>query len=100
MGTLRFDQYQREAKVEPLDLDLGDGVVVTIPVPDGGQFMAAEEAGSTRKALRIVCGDTWEKVEPYVMGIKDPDALKSFVRDVMTYFRMAEGDAPSPAGPR
>jgi hypothetical protein len=100
MGTLRFDQYQREAKVEPLDLELPDGTTVTIPVPDGGQFMAAEEAGSTRKALRVVCGDAWEKVEPLVKSIKDPEALKEFVRDVMTYFRMTEGDAPSPAGPR
>lgn len=100
MTTLRFDTYQREAKVAPLDIDLGDAVV-TIPVPNGQQFMDAEEAGSTRRALRIVCGPAaWEKLEPFVGRIEDPQALRDFVRDVMGHFRMSGEDAPNAGGPR
>lgn len=100
MTTLKFDKYQREAQVKPLEIDLPDGGVVTIAVPNGRQFMDAEEAGSTRRALRIVCGDQWSQLEPLVDAIEDPEALRDFVRDVMGAFRMAGGDTPPADGPR
>ncbi len=97
---MKFDQYQRESKREPLAIELPDGGTVILPVPDGEVFLAVEEAGGTRKALMLVCGDEWEKLRPLMKTIKDPEMLRAFVKDVMVHFGMAEDDRPPGDGSR
>lgn len=98
--TLKFNTYQREAKREPLDLELPNGETITVALPDGDLTMAIEEAGHTRKALRLAFGDQWPAVEPLVGALKDPEALREFTMDVLRGIGVAADDAPPAGGSR
>jgi hypothetical protein len=95
-----FSRYQRESRRKPVTLNLPDGVAVTIPVPDGGKVMEVEEAGLTRRTLRVLLGDDYSKVEPFVKGLPDGDALREFVTDLVTELGLRPDDAPPADGPR
>lgn len=99
-NVLQFSTFQREAKRQPLSLTLPDGEVIVVPIPDGDQMMKIEEAGQTRRALKIAFGEQWSKVEPLVKELADPDSLREFAMTVMQKLGVAPDDAPPVDGPR
>lgn len=99
-NTLDFSQFQRQAKRKPLELTLPSGETLTIPIPDGDAMMDLEEAGTTRRVLRIAFGDQWEAIQPLLSTIEDPEALREFARTVLVKLGAAADDAPPAGGPR
>lgn len=90
--THKFSKYQRESKRPPFVIDLGeDAEDITIPAPDGETIMDAEESGTTRRFLSIICGEQWEHVEPLVADL-DGEGLREFAQDLSKHFGMAPED--------
>lgn len=100
--VLKFDKYQRESKREPVDIPLPDGTVITVPVVDGGKMFQLEEAGVTRKTLRMAMPDdeSWERLEPLLEALPDPDAVREFTMDLMQALGVAPEDRPPADGSR
>lgn len=85
----KFSKYQRESKKPPFVIELDDGSEdISIPAPDGETIMDAEESGTTRRFLAIICGDAWDRVEPLVSDL-DGDGLREFAQDLSRHFGMA-----------
>lgn len=91
--TYRFTKYQRESKRPPFVIELDDGNEIRIPAPDGETIMDAEESGTTRRFLTIICGEQWEDVEPLVSEL-DGEGLREFAQDLTKHFGMAAEQAP------
>lgn len=87
--THKFSKYQREAKKPPFVIEFDDDTEnISIPAPDGDTIMDAEESGTTRRFLSIICGEQWEYVEPLI-GDLDGDGLIEFAQDLSRHFGMA-----------
>jgi hypothetical protein len=96
-----FSTYQREAKRKPVEIKLPDGDVLVVPIPDGDKMMQIEEAGLTRKTLKIALGgEGYARLGPLVEGLKDPDALREFCMDLMRELGVSADDRPPADGPR
>lgn len=101
MTNMDFSKYQRQSKRRPVELDLPDGGTIIIPIPDGEKMMAIEEAGLTRKALKIAVGEEgWERLGPLVGSLPDPDSVREFVQELMRRLGVAADDSPPADGPR
>lgn len=87
--THKFSKYQREAKKPPFVIELDEGEEdISIPAPDADTIMDAEESGTTRRFLTIICGEEWERVEPLVADLEG-DGLREFAQDLTKHFGMA-----------
>ena len=91
--THRFSKYQREAKRPPFVIETDEGEEISIPAPDGETIMDAEESGSTRRFLTIICGESWEQVEPLVAELEG-DGLREFAQDLTRHFGMSAEQVP------
>lgn len=58
----KLDKYRAEAKVEPFELDLGDGQSISIQPPTVEDVILIGETPLTdgRRVLQLMCGDQFE----------------------------------------
>lgn len=125
MKTFKWNQFAREARREPYVLDdlpdwhpasdastpAGPGSI-TIPVPDGEKFMAAEHAQGIGQSLELLCGEQWPAVKLLISGGPVGDdgarpgaplpstALVEFMQDITRHFSIGDADRPPAAGRR
>lgn len=99
MATMKFNTYMRESKRKPVPLELPDGSTLIVPIPNGDEMMDIEEAGITRRALRLALGDeNFRRIQPLFKEMKDPDALREFTLDLMRNLGVSPDDRPPADG--
>lgn len=91
--TYKFDRYVSEAKAAPFVLEIGDGDLIEIPAPDGETVLRIEESRSSRKTLRLLCGEQFDRVSDLV-SVAPAGVLTSLVSDMVEHF----GLTPEPPG--
>lgn len=91
--TYKFSRYVEEAKAEAFALEIGDGELLEIPVPDGDTVLEIEESASSRRRLELLCGEHYERVRELVGGAPS-SVLNSLVADMASHF----GLTPEPPG--
>jgi hypothetical protein len=117
--TFQWDKYSKEAGREPFVLEgvpdwhpasdaQGGPGSLSIPVPSGEAFLEAEQAGSTRRSLELLCGEQWTQVWLLIQGdanTRDADkppmtGLMALVQDITRHFSLGEENRPPVAGRR
>lgn len=99
MATFKLDTYRAEAKVEPFELELEEGKVISIPPPTAETMMHIGEtpANDNRRLLQLLCGEQYEALwaavawEPASMVVK-------LVTDMVRHFGMGAEVQNVPGG--
>lgn len=119
MKTFKWDRYSSEARREPFVIEglpdwhpssaaQGGPGSITIPVPTGSAFLEAEQAGSTRRSLELMCGEQWTQVWLLIEGDANTggadaipmSGLMALVQDITRHFSLGEDNRPPVAGRR
>lgn len=87
----RFGGGQRERK-EPYKFQIGNSPVFQVEQPDSDTVMDIEEAGTSRRVLKLFLGDQYDEVEDY-LGPEHPDTLVDVVRAMSRHFGLFDADA-------
>ena len=91
--TFKFDQYLKEADRPPFELELEDGSIISIPVPDGDTTFEIEEAGTSREMLTLMCGDQADAVFDLI-GSENGTVIRALTKDMAKHFGLAPEQAP------
>lgn len=119
MKTFQWDRYNQEARREPFVIDglpdwhpasdaQGGPGSISIPMPTGEAFLEAEQAGSTRRSLELMCGEQWTSVWLLVQGDANNggagqipmSGLMMLVQDITRHFSLGDDQRPPVAGRR
>lgn len=92
-STFKFSKYRAEADRPPFDLELEDGTVISIPVPDGDTTFEIEEAGTSREMLTLMCGDQADAVFELI-GPENGTVIRALAKDMSKHFGLAPEQAP------
>lgn len=89
--TYKLDKYRAEAQLEPFELEVADGQVISIQPPSAETMMAIGETPvqDGRKMLRLLCGEQYEALWAAVAW--EPAAVvTSLVKDLIKHFGLGE----------
>jgi hypothetical protein len=90
--TYSLARYRAEAKREPFELVIDSSSSVVIVQPSGEDLLAAEQATSSREAIKILAGDQYEELMK-VLGAEPAGVLKAVIADIRDHFGLGETDA-------
>jgi hypothetical protein len=99
MPVYKLDTYRQEAGVEPFELEVDDGRVITILPPS---MEVAIQIGETpafqqRELLKLLCGDSFDELWKAVADEQGSVAAK-LVSDIAKHFKMGIGNVPGGFG--
>jgi hypothetical protein len=91
MAVYKLEQYRKEAEIQPFELEIEEGRVISIPAPDGDTVLDLAEIPihEPRRLLRLLLGDQYDEV----LGIvgKDPSGvLPALTADILKHFKIGQ----------
>jgi hypothetical protein len=99
MTVYKLDTYRQEAGVEPFELEVDDGRIITISAPDTETSIKIGEtpAFQQRELLKLLCGDAFEDLWKAVADEQGSVTAK-LVSDIAKHFKMGMGNLPGGFG--
>ncbi|MFD4932350.1 hypothetical protein ACIGKR_29825 [Rhodococcus qingshengii] len=86
-----FGGGKREKKA-PYLFRIGESPVFQVEAPDSDTVLDIEEAGTSRRVLKLFLGDQYEDVEDW-LGPEDPETLVDVIRAMSRHFGLFDTDA-------
>ena len=87
--TYSLARYRAEAKKAPYELVIDAGHSIVITQPSGDDLLAAEQATSSKEAIRILAGDQYDALMK-ALGGEPAGVLKAVVADLRDHFGLGE----------
>lgn len=97
--TYKLDKYRAEANVEPFELEIGEGRVISVSVPDGETIIELAETpqNNARRILQLLFGDQYEELWG-ILGKENAGVLPALAADMLKHFNIGQLQA-TPGGP-
>lgn len=87
--TYSLPRYRAEAKKEPFELVIDKNTSIVIAQPSGEDLLAAEQATSSREAIKILAGDQYHELMK-ALGAEPAGVLKAVIADIRDHFGLGE----------
>jgi hypothetical protein len=99
MVRKKLDEFREEAGVEPYELEVDDGRIITIMPPDTDTMMTIGETPvfQQRKLLELLCGDAYDEVWKNIAN-EQGNVTAVLVSDIAKHFKMGLSGVPGGYG--
>lgn len=91
-GHYSIADYQKKAKREPFKLAVDAETTITIEPPTADGMFEAEQAFTSKDAMRAICGDAAEEILD-LFGPLPAEVFEAFSKDLQKHFGLGESDA-------
>lgn len=102
MGKVyKLDRYRSEANLDPYDLEVTEGDVISIPPPNVETLIAIGETPVTdgRRMLQLLCGDQYDRIWA-ALSQEPGSVLVAIVKDMVRHFGVGPEVINTPGGLR
>jgi hypothetical protein len=94
MARMKLDQFREEAGVEPYELEIDDGRIITVMPPSTETMI---EIGKTpvfeqEKLLKLLCGDAFEDIWKAIAE-EQGNVGATVITDIAKHFKMGTTNA-------
>jgi hypothetical protein len=99
MAIKKLDQFRQEAGIEPYELEVDDGRIITIMPPTTDTMIKIGETPvfQQRELLTLLCGDSFEELWKAIADEQGP-AMAALITDIAKHFKMGAGAVPGGFG--
>jgi hypothetical protein len=99
MVRKKLDQFREEAGVEPYELEVDDGRIITVLPPTTDAMMTIGETPvfKQRELLQLLCGEAFDDVWKAI-GEEQGNVAAAVVVDMAKHFKMGLNNIPGGFG--